>query len=148
MKIKRTPTIFFLFILFTTGNLFAQTNDKNFQWTSLHSIDGVEIFQKELECRVQNIPNQIAHLLKVINNSNSTVRVEWDLAIWYNDELVSHNLSDGENHYSVELAPGESVEGTCEVPSGPLYIYKDFIDLKTSTKLTRFELQNLKITQL
>ena len=47
---------------------------------------------------------------------------------------------------SVKLSGNQTIEGNCETPYGPLYIFKDFITYVSPTKLTRFELENLTVT--
>jgi hypothetical protein len=118
----------------------SQTND----WQLYSSVDGVDIFTKLTDCDAKNIPSQKAYLLKVVNKTEKEVLVEWDKAIWYNDDLLTTS-SDGENHYSVLVKENSNNEGTCDQPHGPYYIFKDFILYQSETKLTKFELQNIKV---
>ena len=102
----------------------------------------------ESDCYAKNIPDQKAIIIKVVNTTSDKIKIEWDRAIWYNDKLVTDNVSDNENHIVVEVDKNATQEGDCEVPRGPFYIYKDFITYDTDTKLTKFELQNIKVTRL
>lgn len=117
-------------------------------WQLYATVDGVEIYTTESDCQAKNIPAQKAIIVKVVNTSGSDIKIEWDRAIWYNDKLVTDNVSDGENHMSVEVKKNSTNEGNCETPYGALYLYKDFITYETDTKLTNFELQNIKVTRL
>ena len=131
--------------LFITTVSLSQ-NENN--WELYNQTQGVQIYSQEVNCFAKNIPDQIAVLLKVVNTTGHRIRIEWDIAIWYNDIEVVNNISDGENHYSIELDANGLIIGDCEIPYGALYIYKDFITYKTDTKLSKFELQNITVTQL
>ena len=124
--------------------MFAQETD----WTLYSSVDGVEIYTTESDCYAKNIPDQKAIIIKLVNTTGQDLKVEWDRAIWYNDKLVTQNVADGENHMTVKVDANSVKEGSCEIPRGALYLYKDFITYDTDTKLTRFELQNIKVTRL
>lgn len=134
--------------LITTILLGSSVFSQDTEWKLYSSVDGVEIYTMESDCYAKNIPDQKAIIIKVVNTTGQNVAVEWDKVIWYNDELVTKNVSDGENHMKVEVAKNSSEEGNCEVPYGALYIYKDFITYKTDTKLSKFELQNIKVIRL
>lgn len=138
--------LFLATICFLTLGLtsFAQESE----WQLYASIDGVEIYTMESDCYPTNIPDQKGILIKVVNNNNETVQVEWDKVLWYNDEIITDNTTDDENHYSVQIEKNSSNEGSCDVPRGAFYIFSDFITFKSETKLTRFELQNIKVTLL
>ena len=124
------------------------SNAQEGQWQLYASVDGVDIYTMESDCYPTNIPDQKGIIIKVVNNNNSSVKVEWDKVLWYNDELATNNQTDDENHYTVEIEKNSSREGDCEVPRGAFYIFSDFITFKSETKLTRFELQNIKVTLL
>ncbi|MCB9222934.1 MAG: hypothetical protein R2780_13785 [Crocinitomicaceae bacterium] len=133
-----------LFAFSLTTAAVAQGTD----WELYSTVDGVEIYTKESDCYAKNIPAQKAVIIKVVNTTNSKVKVEWDQVIWYNDKQVTKHVEEGENHFSVEVEKNDSQEGTCDTPYGPYYIYKDFITYDTDVKLSKFELQNIKITKI
>ncbi len=134
-----------ILLLLLTVSASAQTDGK---WELFNSTDGVEIYSQEVSCYATNIPDQIAVLFKVVNTTGQRIKIEWDLALWYNGVEHQENLADGENHYTIELDANEIKIGDCEIPFGALYIYKDFITYDTNTKLTKFELQNITVTQI
>ncbi|MBD3637484.1 MAG: hypothetical protein HUJ25_09040 [Crocinitomicaceae bacterium] len=129
--------------MLVTYSIYGQENSS---WQLYSSVDGVEIYTMETDCYAQNIPDQKAILIKVVNTSSEDVRVEWDLLVWYNGELVKRDVSDKENHFTVEVRANSTEIGSCDVPRGALYIYKDFITYETDTKLTDFELKNIQVT--
>lgn len=118
------------------------------EWTLYSTVDGVEVYTMEADCFATNIPNQKAVIVKVVNTTAQDITVEWDKAIWYNDEPVNANSTDDEMHYTVNVKQNSTQEGSCDTPRGPFYIYKDFITYQTETKLTKFELQNITVTRL
>lgn len=119
---------------------------QNSEWTTYKSINGINVLYKQVDCVTDQAPSQIAYLIKLENKTSNEVVVSWDLSVWYNNEKLTHDVADGENHYSVKLSGNQTIEGNCETPYGPLYIFKDFITYVSPTKLTRFELENLTVT--
>lgn len=115
------------------------------EWTIYKSLNGVDVLYKQVDCVTDQAPSQIAYIVKLENKTNNEVVVSWDLSVWYNNEKLSHDVADGENHYSVKVSSNQSIQGNCETPYGPLYIFKDFITYVSPTKLTRFELENLTV---
>lgn len=116
-------------------------------WNLYSSVNGVSIYFQEVNCSTDQAPAQVAYILKVVNTTASACRISWDLAVWYNNEKLVHDVADGENHMTVEVGPNREVQGTCETPYGALYIFKDFITYVSPTKLTRFELENIQVAK-
>jgi len=133
-------SILALFILLVNSSI-----SQNSEWTIYKSLNGVDVLYKQVDCVTDQAPSQIAYIVKLENKTNNEVVVSWDLSVWYNNEKLSHDVADGENHYSVKVSANQSIEGNCDTPYGPLYIFKDFITYVSPTKLTRFELENLAV---
>lgn len=133
-------SILALFILLVNSSI-----SQNSEWTIYKSLNGVDVLYKQVDCVTDQAPSQIAYIVKLENKTNNEVVVSWDLSVWYNNEKLSHDVADGENHYSVKVSANQSIEGNCDTPYGPLYIFKDFITYVSPTKLTRFELENLTV---
>lgn len=121
---------------------------QNEGWKLYTSQNGVNIYTKELDCYAKNIPDQKAIIIKVENTNDESLQLEWDRAIWYNEKLITDNISNGEEHMKVRVDGNSTIEGSCDKPNGPLYLYKDFITYQTDTKLTKFELQNIQVVRL
>ena len=137
MKSLFSLVLFFLPFI----SLFAQSEAT---WTLYQTVNGVEIYTQEVDCYAENIPSQKAYLIKIVNTNSYECSIEWDLAVWYNDVLQSENVKDGENHYTTVVKANSDLVGNCETPYGALYVYKDFILYDAPSKLTRFELENIK----
>jgi len=133
-------------ITFSQLVCFSQIDDN--KWVLYKSIDGIEIYTQEINCFSNEAPAQKAIIIKVVNLNRDNCRIEWDLSVWYNSEKLVSNIKDGENHHSIDLNGNQSVLGSCDVPYGPLYIFKDFITYVSPTKLTNFELENILITKI
>jgi hypothetical protein len=132
-------------LLFLIGiSSFSVCQDQK-AWTLYKSIQGVNISYQETNCSTASAPAQIAYIIKVENTTGQSLSVSWDLAIWYNYERLSHDISDGENHYTLDLNPNQTLIGDCATPFGALYIFKDFITYVSPTKLTKFEFENLQV---
>ncbi|MBK9591517.1 MAG: hypothetical protein IPO32_08410 [Crocinitomicaceae bacterium] len=115
------------------------------EWTLYKSIQGVNVSFQEMSCSTNDAPAQVAYIIKFENTTNQSLTISWDLAVWYNNEKLSHDVSEGENHYVIDLLPNQTVLGDCSTPFGALYIFKDFITYVSPTKLTKFEFENLQV---
>ena len=138
---QKLKTILIATLCFITVAFSQETND----WSVYAKINGVEVSYMQVDCSAKDIPSQVAYIIKITNSSNTAVTVSWDLVVWYNNEKQEHNVKEGENHHEISLSAGESIQGDCEQPFGALYVFKDFITYVSPTKLTRFELENLKV---
>lgn len=134
-----------LFIITTTTSVFSQEQK---EWTLYSSVNGVDIYFQETNCTTDAAPAQVAYIIKLVNTSQSNVRISWNLAVWYNNEKLTANVSEGENHYELDLTANQTLIGDCNTPFGALYIFKDFITYVSPTKLTRFELENITVANI
>jgi hypothetical protein len=137
-------SIYLLLSLLAISSFSISQDQKD--WTLYKSIQGVNISYLETSCSTENAPAQIAYIIKIENTTEQSLSVSWDLAVWYNYERLSHDISDGENHYTLGLNPNQTLLGDCATPFGALYIFKDFITYVSPTKLTKFEFENLQVT--
>jgi hypothetical protein len=122
---------------------YSQTDN----WSLYKTVEGIEIYTQEVECLENKLPDQTAYIVKVVNSTNKNLTVEWDLAIWYNGKLITGSEPSAENHQTVVLGKNETRIGDCETPRGALYIIKGFKAASSTTKLTKFEFQNIQISK-
>ena len=115
------------------------------EWKLIHSENGVNIYQKEADCEIRNVPDEKRYLIKIENTNASAVDVEWDTKIWYNDNCINCNSNSAENHHSFRVEANSNLAGNCESTESALYVFRSFIDLKSPTKLTKYELQNVTV---
>lgn len=128
--------------IFAFSNSFSQAETAEKIYAE---INGVVISYTEVNCQTNDAPAQKAYILSVENKNNYRINVSWDLVVWYNNVKQELNTADGENHHSINLEANQKIEGNCEQPFGALYIFKDFITYVSPTKLTKFELLNIKV---
>lgn len=130
-----------LLTLFFSLASFAQ-ND----WTLYKSINGVNVFTKTVDCYPKDGMAQTAVLFKFENTTSSTVNIEWNTRIWYNGEESTNNVEGDERHYSLKLSAKESIESDTQLTNNKLFLYKKFLNFQKSALLTRFELENIRVT--
>ena len=135
--------IFLCVSVLISASMWAQSES----WQLYEAIDGVEIYTQEVECLENKLPDQVAYLVKVVNTTNKNIQVEWDLAIWYNGKKVTGDAPNPENHHVTVVEKESEVEGDCTLPRGALYIIKEFKAASSTTKLTKFEFQNIQISK-
>lgn len=136
-----------LFLFAFSTSLSGQTQEQR-EWILYKSIEGIEIYFQETDCRTNDAPAQVAYIIKVVNTTGQNLNISWNLIVWYNNERLEKNVADDENHYKVRVDANQTVIGDCTVPYGALYIFKDFITYDSKTKLTRFELENIQIAKI
>jgi len=134
---------FFILLILSISSISLSQNEG--EWQLFKSVSGVDFYQKETDCTPDNIPSQKGVLIKIINTNEVSASISWELDVWYNDVQHKANIRDGENEYHFTLDSNEKVEGSCNVPNGALYIFKEFIVFKDDTKMTKFEFRNIKI---
>ena len=125
------------------------TSEDLSSWKLYKEISGLQIFSKEIGCHdSQNGIHEQYIVFQFINNTTEKITVVWQKEVWYNDKCVTCDIpSHLENNYTFSLAPGESVEGTCEASSSSgLKIFNHFMNTSKGSKLTKFEFKNMKIT--
>lgn len=132
--------VLFLTLAITSISM-AQSND----WQLYKAIDGVEIYSKLEDCVDNQLPEQRAVILKVVNTNSTDVTVDWDLMIWYSGKLITTVPQNPEYHFSFIVPKNSSVEGNCDMPRGAFYIMKEWISLTNTRKLSRFELDNIQV---
>jgi hypothetical protein len=135
--------IFLCLSVLISASIWGQTEE----WELNQTLNGVEIYTQEVACSDNNLPDQIAYLVKLVNTTNKNVKIEWDLAIWYNGKSVTGSQPSPENHHEVVVEKNTSKEGDCVLPRGALYIIKEFKAASSTTRLTKFEFQNIEVSK-
>ena len=98
-------------------------------WKLIKSENGVNIYQKEADCELENIPDEKRYLIKIENTNSSAVQVEWDTRIWYNDKCINCDDNSGEQHHTFRIEANSILAGNCESTGSALYVFRGFIDL-------------------
>lgn len=123
----------------------SQTKDS---WTLFNTIDGVEFYHKETSCTPKGIPSQVGLLIKIINTNNYRIESSWNLRIWYDGIEQTTNIRDEENHITIEIDKKASLTGTCDTPTGNLYIFKKFIIYTEGAEMSNFSFDEVTVKKI
>lgn len=118
-------------------------------WEIYLENDQIKIEYKFSECDPEMGYNTEAVLLKCTNFSSNKISLDWHMILYY-DKICKTCDFPEEYSYTVDLAPNESLEGTCSIYSKyQLNIFSKFNDINSSNKisLTSFSLSNLQLIQ-
>lgn len=138
-------------ILLFSGASMAQqsTMVKSSNWTQKLNNTEVEISYKLADCNfvMEGFHNEYM-LVKYKNKTNQTLRLEWKFDYYYNGKCANCNYTNGEDVYTIDLKPGETLEGKCEWPTKrTTMIFSKFLNRNSNAELTNFEFSNLKIVK-
>jgi hypothetical protein len=124
---------------------FSFTEDN---WTQIFSDKSVSIKSKQADCTLDNAFKQRWFLLQFSNSSSEKVKVEWNLELFdENKNCVTCSDTYGEYQYSLVLAPGETLEGKCDLACAPeLRIVSKLLDVKASMSYPDFKLSAVKVS--
>jgi hypothetical protein len=146
--IKPKETRIILSILLIGAGFFASAQTA-VGWDTLKSVDGVHISQKEAKCDLSMGYDQVWKLFRFENTNSYTVILIWDIEMHHNGACVTCNDPDGEYHRTLELQPGEVLEGECKIAEDErLHLFVKFNDSNytgTPYELTHYELINLRV---
>jgi len=138
-------------ILLLGGASIAQQNTlvKSNNWTPKVNNTEVEISYKLADCNfvMEGFHNEYM-LVKYKNKTNQNLRLEWKFDYYYNGNCANCNNTNGEDIYTIELKPGETIEGKCEWPTKRnTMVFSKFLNRNSNAVLTNFEFTNLKIVK-
>lgn len=122
--------------------------ERTTDWVLYQEASGVQQFYRFQEC---NLPEEGYYrenvLLKLVNTTNETKQVEWDLVMWYGKNCVNCNADRPEEHRSFIIPPYGVLEATCSLYTpNTLKIFSKFLNYKFDDwVLTHFELRNFTV---
>lgn len=146
--------IYFVFILiFFSINLFGQEKnqiplDKNETWNQFIHNDIISLSVKYADCSdPSNGIYRDYYFLRLENNTDSTVLVDWHYDLYYDGECTTCVDADNEFLFRYELSPREIIEPNCDnfiiAPPYQLGIFRSIIDMPQTPKLTDAKISNL-----
>jgi hypothetical protein len=141
MKIVSTFLLSMSFAL-----IMAQKTDFTQDYTLLKSENKVNIYQKSINCNLENgkINNDLI-FLKVENTNSHSVTVTWHYDLYFDNNCISCG-DNVEYDFKITLKPGESVEPKCIINDPTtLKIFVKSNNFDNLYTFTKFELTNLKI---
>jgi len=150
-------SIILIFLAFAFLNVHSQDNNSNKKqltskdWNLYKNFNGIQIYFKQSECNDEkNGLYQELVLLKFINTTKENLKIEWDNELWYDGKCwTCKDDNNEENHYTLKLKAGESIEGECGLDkSRELQIFKRYTNHDDVPVLSNFELKNISINPL
>ncbi len=117
------------------------------EWNEYSSIDGVNIFSKDSDCYPSDMPSQKVILFKIENTTNTAVKISWNVRVWYNGKESINNVAPEERTVSFSLDANQTLEGDCALTKKNLYLYKQFIEFQNAGLLTKYILEDIKVTK-
>lgn len=116
-------------------------------WTNYYNDDQVQISFKDIQCKdVQNGTDNNYVLLQLENKTNLKLKVSFKKTVWYDGKCQNCKNTNEEQLTTITLEPFEKMEGSCK-SNKSLRIFSHMNNQLTNTKLTKFDLDNILITQ-
>lgn len=143
---------FFIFLLVALPSfMFAQGGSdqkvKSREWQGLVDQSDYKIQYRYNICDLKEdgiVKEEV--YLQVSNLTNDTLRVSWDLELFYGERCYNCQGENDELKISFVLQPNEIIEGSCgDENRYHLRLFSKFMNGEAESKLSDFNLRNLKI---
>ena len=138
------------FSFLISSSLTSLASENN--WITYHENSEVKITYQKQNCDYNNQFNQEFIIIKIDNLTSNAIFIEWDNKIWYDNNCVNCEHDYDELRKKIRLESNKTMVGNC-FENNALRIFSKFTEkledmpgVKKITKLTKFELKNLKIT--
>ena len=142
---------YFLITSFLLSSFLATANGGN-NWEVYYENTQVKISFYQLQCDFVGQFNQEIVVFKIENFSAQAITVQWDSKIWYDNSCINCEQDSPEFRKITRVEKGKILEGNCS-ENNALRIFSKFTEkledmpgVDKIVKLTKFELENLKIT--
>ena len=142
---------YFLIISFLLSSFLATANDGT-NWEVYYENTQVKISFCQLQCDFNNQFDQELIIFKIENFSAQAITVQWDSKIWYDNSCINCEQDSPEFRKVTRVEKGKTLEGNCS-ENNALRIFSKFTEkledmpgVDKIVKLTKFELENLNIT--
>ena len=144
-------TKYFLIITLLLSSFLA-TAFSGSNWEVYYENAQVKISFLHLQCDIENQFDQEFVVFKIENLSSQAITVQWDSKIWYDNSCINCEQDSPEFRKVTRVEKGKTLEGNCS-ENNALRIFSKFTEkledmpgIDKITTLTKFELENLKIT--
>lgn len=109
---------------------------------------GISITSSQLRCTsIQNGTDNTYVSLKIQNTNDYSVSIQFDKKMWYDESCVNCTKDSDEYNVSLTLEPYQTIEGLCDKKNYKLLIFHSMQNGLTTTKLSDFKIENLKINK-
>ena len=136
---------------FLLSGFLATANGGN-NWEVYYENTQVKISFCQLQCDFDGQFNQEIVVFKIENFSAQAITVQWDSKIWYDNSCINCEQDSPEFRKVTRVEKGKTLEGNCS-ENNALRIFSKFTEkledmpgVDKIVKLTKFELENLNIT--
>ena len=139
-------TLFVLLLAISTTG-FTPNSTAN-DWTLYKEVQGVQIFTKISNCKLEHTKNSNKYVIfKYVNSTKKNLRISGRVDAYYNGVCRSCNLnSPNEYEFSIDLQKGETQKGNCSDELKAFKLYYGHADTETHD-LSKFELSNISVTE-
>ena len=142
---------YFLITSFLLSSFLATANGGN-NWEVYYENTQVKISFCQLQCDFDEQFDQEIVVFKIENFSTQAITVQWDSKIWYDNSCINCEQDSPEFRKVTRVEKGKTLEGNCS-ENNALRIFSKFTEnpedmpgVDKIVKLTKFELENLNIT--
>ena len=142
---------YFLIVSFFLSSSLAIANGEN-NWEVYYENDQIKISFCQVQCDFDEQFDQEIVVFKIENFSAQAITVQWDSKIWYDNSCINCEQDSPEFRKVTRVEKGKTLEGSCS-ENNALRIFSKFTEkledmpgVDKIVKLTKFELENLKIT--
>jgi len=145
---KALKTLFSLLLIL--GTIAATIAQNSNEWMLHKEINGIKIFSKHTECKIDSEGfHQEMVLLRFENTTNLSQSIEWQLEAWYYGPGYEGKCTTcelDEYKYSLIIPANTTITGECDIYSErKLKIFSKFLNLKSDVGLEKFNISILKI---
>lgn len=144
-------TKYFLIITLLLSSFLA-TAFSGSNWEVYYENTQVKISFIHLQCDFENQFDQEFVVFKIENLSSQAITLQWDTKIWYDESCINCEQDSPEFRNEIRIESRKTLEGNCS-ENNALRVFSKFTEkledmpgIDKITTLTKFELENLKIT--
>ena len=141
----------FLVIAFLLSSVLGTIKAEN-NWEVYYENTKLKISFCQIQCDFNDQFDQEFVVFKIENLTSNTLLVQWDSKIWYDESCINCEQDSPEFRKEIRVESGKTMEGNCS-EHNDLRIFsrftenlKDMPGVDKITILTKFELENLNIT--
>lgn len=144
-------TKYLLIISFSLSSIFTFGIDGN-NWKIYYEDAKARISYQKQECDFNDQFDQEFVVFKIENLSSKTISVQWDSKIWYDKSCINCEQDSPEFRKEIRIESGKKMEGNCAEHNALRIFFRftenleDMPGVDKITTLTKFELENLNIT--
>ncbi|MBC8265756.1 MAG: hypothetical protein H8E84_02210 [Flavobacteriales bacterium] len=146
---KRYLWIFSISALLFSRTISHATNPT--EWTTYYENDEITISFTYLNCEyLEQFDNEYL-ILRIQNNSNKDITIDWQEQLWYDNKCMNCELESPEFRKEITVKADATISGDCTTYNN-LRIFSKFTEkledmpgVDKINTLTKFELKNLNV---